>query len=94
MSLVLVLAILGLSLPGWWKLTALALPLIYASTLLIVGLWEFGKAGWRVAVLFPVAAATMLAAYASGFLWGLFKNPVRAARSVPSDKREGHAFRT
>jgi succinoglycan biosynthesis protein ExoA len=93
-TFVLVLAILGLWLPGWWKLTSVALPLIYGGILLIAGLFEFGKADWRVAVLFPVAAATMLAAYAAGFVWALFKNPYRAAQVVLSNKGEGHLFRT
>lgn len=94
MSAVLLGAILGLSMPGWWKLSAVALPLIYGATLLAVGVWEFGKAEWRVAVQFPVAAATMLTAYATGFIWGLLRNPLRAVRSGPSSKGAGNALRT
>lgn len=92
MSAVLMGAIIGLSLPGWWKLTAVALPFVYGATLLTVALLEFGVARWRVAVLFPVAAATMLTAYATGFVWGLVKNPVCAGPSVAVNKGEGHAF--
>lgn len=94
MAAVLIGAIVGLSMPGWWKLSAVALPLVYGSTLLAVGVWEFGKAGWRVAALFPVAAATMVAAYATGFVWGVVKNPVRAATKESVDKSQGHAFPT
>jgi succinoglycan biosynthesis protein ExoA len=94
MAAVLIGAIVGLSMPGWWKLSAVALPLVYGSTLLAVGVWEFGKAGWRVAALFPVAAATMVAAYATGFVWGVVRNPVRAATNESVDKSEGHAFPT
>jgi len=94
MSFMLVLAILGLSLPGWWRLAAGALPLVYAATLLIVGAKQCAKSGWRVAVLFPVAASIMHAAYAVGFVWGLLKNPYRTAQSVPSNRGECHAPRT
>ena len=94
MSFMLVVAILGLSLPGWWRLTAGVLPLVYGATLLIVGATQCGKADWRVAVLFPVAAAIMHAAYAAGFVWGLLMNRYRAVQSVPGDKGECHASRT
>jgi glycosyltransferase involved in cell wall biosynthesis len=94
MSSMLVVAILGLSLPGWWRITAAALPLVYGATLLIVGVNQGRKAGWRVALLFPVAAAIMHVAYAAGFVWGVLKNPNRAAQSGPSDKGECHASRT
>jgi succinoglycan biosynthesis protein ExoA len=94
MSFMLVGVILGLSLPGWWRLTAGALPLVYGATLFIAGAEQGGKAGWRVAVLFPVAAAIMHAAYAAGFVWGLLKNHYRAAQSVPSNRGECHAPRT
>lgn len=85
-------AILGMMMQSWWKLTALALPVVYGAALLGIGLWEFRKAGWRVAVLFPVAAATMVIAYATGFMWGLIKNPVRAEPNEFANKGEGHAF--
>jgi succinoglycan biosynthesis protein ExoA len=94
MSFLLVFAILGLSLPGWWKFTSVALPVIYGGILLIAGLFGFGKVDWRVAALFPVAAATMLAAYAAGFVWALVKNPYRVTQVVSSNKGEDHAFRT
>jgi hypothetical protein len=94
MSFMLAVAILGLSLPGWWRLTAGVLPMVYSATLLLVGAWEVGKAGLRVAALFPVAAAIMHVAYAAGFVRGLLKNPNRAAQSVPSNKGESHASRT
>ena len=94
MSFMLVVAILGLLLSGWWGLIAAALPLVYGMTLLLVGVTQGGKAGWRVALMFPVAAAIMHAAYAAGFVWGLLMNRYRAVQSVPSNKGECHASRT
>jgi len=90
MSTMLLLAISGLTLPGWWRLTALVLPLAYASTLFFVGISLGRKIGWQVAVLFPVAAAIMHTAYAAGFLWGLFKNPYRATQ-MSNNTGECHA---
>lgn len=63
----------GLSLPGWWRLSAAAIPALYAMTLSMAGAMQSHKTGWRVAVLFPVAAAIMHAAYAMGFVRGLMK---------------------
>lgn len=65
--------IVGLSLPGWWRLTAAAIPMLYGMTLLIAGVRQSHKAGWRVAVLFPVAVAIMHVAYAMGFVRGMMK---------------------
>jgi glycosyltransferase involved in cell wall biosynthesis len=89
-SFVLTVAILCLFLPGWWRLLAGALPLAYGATLLVVGANQCGKFGWRVALLFPVAAAIMHAAYAAGFVWGLLMNPYRV-QSVSDNKGECHA---
>jgi len=94
MSIILVVAILGLLLSGWWRLTAVALPVVYGATLLLVGAREVGKAGWRVGALFPVAAAIMHTAYAAGFVWGLLKSRNRGEHSAPSNKGECHASGT
>lgn len=94
MSLTLVAAALGLSLPGYWQYTAGVLPLAYGATLLIVGAKARGKAGWQVAVLFPVAAAVMHAAYAAGFMWGFLKRPSRIKRDLFNNKGACHASRT
>jgi len=94
MSFMLAVAIVGLLLPGWWRLTAGVLPLVYGATLLGVGAANVGKAGWRVALLFPVAAAIMHMAYAAGFAAGLIKGTNRMTQEVSSNKGERHASRT
>jgi len=94
MACMLAIAVLGLLLPGWWRITAAVLPLVYVATLCVVGVWAVGKAGWRVAFLFPVAAAIMHAAYAAGFVWGILRNPKRIARNVFNNKGACHVSRT
>ncbi len=94
MSFMFAVAILGLLLPGWWRLTAAVLPVVYGATLLGVGAGNAGKVGWRVALLFPVAAAIIHAAYAAGFATGLIKGTNRLAEDVPTNKGECHATRT
>jgi succinoglycan biosynthesis protein ExoA len=73
MGIMVTSVIVGLSLPGWWRLTAAAIPMLYAVTLLSVGITQSGKTGWRVALLFPVAAAIMHVAYAMGFVRAMMK---------------------
>jgi succinoglycan biosynthesis protein ExoA len=73
MAVMLINVIVGLSLPGWWRLTAAAIPMLYGVTLLAVGVMQSHKTGWRVAVLFPVAVAIMHVAYAMGFVCGTMK---------------------
>jgi GT2 family glycosyltransferase len=94
MSSMLLLVFLGLALPGWWRLTAVALPVFYAATLFIAGVKEGAKGQWRVAFLFPIAIAVMHVAYAAGFIWGIFKNPYRAEQSVSHNRGEFHESRT
>jgi glycosyltransferase involved in cell wall biosynthesis len=90
MSFMLVVMLLGLLLPGWWRLTAGALPLVYGATLLTVGARQSAKAGWRVSILFPVAVAIMHAAYATGFVRALLKSPNRIAQRVHSGEGACH----
>jgi glycosyltransferase involved in cell wall biosynthesis len=94
MFLMLIVAFLGLLLPGWWRLTAAVLPLVYGATLLSIGVSEVGKAGWRAALLFPVAAAIMHAAYAAGFVRGVLKSVNRPAHSLHSNEGACHVPRT
>jgi succinoglycan biosynthesis protein ExoA len=89
-SLMLTVAFVGLLLPAWWRLTAGALPLLYIVTLLVVGITQRGKSGWRVAVLFPVAAAIMHMAYAAGFVRGLIKGADRAVQCGQNNKGACH----
>ena len=86
-------ALLGLSLPGWWKLSAGVLPAMYGATLLIVGATEARKSGWRVACLFPMAAAIMHTAYAAGFVAGVVEGNDRMARELRTHKGENYAAR-
>jgi hypothetical protein len=94
MSSMLLLAVLGLLLPGWWRLIAVALPLSYVATILIVGVKQGAKGQWPVALLFPIAITIMHAAYAAGFMWGIFKNPYRAQQSAPDNRGGFHESRT
>ncbi len=68
--LVLVLLVIGLSLPGWWRLTAAVLPAVYLSILLTAGLGVGLKEGVAVGLMFPVAATIMHFAYAAGLFCG------------------------
>ncbi|UVT19563.1 MAG: glycosyltransferase family 2 protein [Nitrospira sp.] len=90
MTIMLMSVILGLSLPGWWRLTAVTIPVLYGVTLLTVGVTQRGHGDWRVAVLFPVAAVIMHVAYAAGFVRGLMKGGDRPVQSGQSNKGECH----
>jgi succinoglycan biosynthesis protein ExoA len=81
--------IIGVLLPGWWKLTAGALPVLYGGTLLTVGVTMRGHIGWRAAALFAAAAAIMHAAYAAGFVRGLLKRRKSTPHGGPNNKSEG-----
>jgi len=65
--------IVGLSSPGLWRLTGIALPSVYGMTLAGVGGWVGWRSGWKIGLLFPVAAAIMHMAYAVGFAMGVLK---------------------
>lgn len=75
MSMMCIALIIGILLPGRWRFLALSLPLAYSVTLLGVALGQISKKGWRVGLLFPLAAATMHAAYAAGFAGGILNPP-------------------
>jgi glycosyltransferase involved in cell wall biosynthesis len=94
MSSMLLFTFLGLVLPGWWRLIAVALPVSYAAILLIAGVKQGAKGQWRVAFMFPIAIAIMHAAYAAGFMRGIFKNPYLAEQSVSHKRGEFHESRT
>jgi hypothetical protein len=93
MVFMLVSFILGSSLPGWWGI-GLTLPAIYGLILFAVGVGEIGRAGWQVALLFPIAVATMHVAYAAGFATAILQGHKHIARDALSNKGEYHASRT
>ncbi len=74
--------LVGPWLPGWWRMTAAALPLLYGVTLFIFATGLMRTRGWVVGLLFPVAAATMHVSYGLGFVWGILKG--NRQRPVPS----------
>jgi len=94
MLLMLAIGMLAFSLPGDWRFLGGVLPAIYGGTLLLVGAGEVGRAGWRVALLFPVAVAIMHSAYAVGFVSALLKRNGVPVHDRPSNKGEYHASRT
>lgn len=91
MFLMLLLAAVGWAFPGWWKVSAIALPLIYGATLLGAGAGEAKRGGWGVALLFPVAAAIMHMAYAAGFATAILLGPHRPGREQQFNKGEHYA---
>jgi GT2 family glycosyltransferase len=94
MCSMLLFAFLGLALPGWWRLIAVALPVPYAATLFITGVKHGINGQWQGAFLFPLAIAIMHAAYAVGFMWGIFKNPYCAKQSGHHHRGQFHESRT
>jgi succinoglycan biosynthesis protein ExoA len=80
-GLVLISLIVGLWLPGWWRLTAIVLPLLYGVALLAVAAGVMVTRGWLVGMLFPLAAAIMHVSYALGFAWGNLKGNNQLASS-------------
>jgi glycosyltransferase involved in cell wall biosynthesis len=66
----LALLVVGLGLTNPW--VALALPVVYVATLLVLGLSVVPQAGFRVGLLVPLAIATIHVAYAVGIAYGLF----------------------
>jgi GT2 family glycosyltransferase len=76
-GLMLVGLIVGPWLPGWWRLTAIVLPLVYGAALLGVATRMCRRQGWLVGALFPLAAAIMHTAYAFGFAWGILNRNIQ-----------------
>jgi glycosyltransferase involved in cell wall biosynthesis len=67
----LIMLVVGLFLPGWWRLIAAALPIAYGGMLITAGLAVAIRRGLLVGLMFPIAAAIMHLAYAAGFVWGI-----------------------
>jgi len=88
--LMLVVLIVGLFLPATWRLTAVALPVAYASMLITVGVGVAVKQSILVGLMFPIAAAIMHAAYAAGFIWGVINGRSHRVSSVSSTKGWSH----
>jgi succinoglycan biosynthesis protein ExoA len=68
-------ACVGLATVGWWSrepLIAVALPLAYATALLIAGAAAVARSGAGVSACLPVAIATMHAGYAWGLGYGMW----------------------
>ncbi len=86
MSLMAASVIVGLLLPGWWKLMAGVLPVLYGVALLIAGVAQKGNADWRVAIRFPVAAAILHVAYAWGVLHGFIRGVDPRMQGVHGNK--------
>ncbi len=61
--------------PEGWRFGLLSVPCLYVLILCSVGLYQMARLGWKVGLLFPIAAATMHFAYAFGFMWGVFHAP-------------------
>jgi GT2 family glycosyltransferase len=70
MAILMLSLILAVLLPGGWRLIALTVPALYLVTLFGAATLLLSRLGWRVGLLFPLAAATMHLAYAAGFLRG------------------------
>lgn len=68
--LVVLLFVLGILAKSW--IIALGVPALYGSVLLVVGTACWPKVGFRVAWRIPIAIGTMHAAYALGFMYGLW----------------------
>lgn len=69
------LAMLILAVVGVWlrqPLVALALPVMYATVLVAMGISIVPRKGLAVGALLPLALATMHVAYAAGFFYGMF----------------------
>jgi succinoglycan biosynthesis protein ExoA len=75
---------LAVIVPDGWRLLMLAGPTLYVLILGAVGLSLSRRAGWKAGALFPVAAATMHIAYATGFIWGLIKR-AQASNMEPAN---------
>jgi hypothetical protein len=88
-----VLLLVGLYLPGWWRLLAAALPMAYVSMLMAAGARIATKHGMLVGLMFPVAAAIMHLAYAAGFAWAVISRSNKRRPSVSSSKGWSHESR-
>lgn len=89
--LMVVLLLVGLLLPNWWRLTAIVLPAVYGTALLGAATGVAYTRGCVVGLLFPVAAVIMHIAYAAGFTWALLKGRGRLSGGMPCAKGECHA---
>jgi len=82
-GLVLISLIVGLWLPGWWRMTAIVLPLLYGVALFAVATSVMVTRGWLVGLLFPLAVAIMHISYALGFAWRILKGNKHRTSNSP-----------
>ncbi len=86
MSLMVASVVVGLLLPGWWKLMAGVVPVLYGAALLLAGVMRKGATDWRVTIRFPIAAAILHGAYAWGVLQGVLRGVDRRPQSGHGNK--------
>lgn len=67
--------------PENWRLVLLIVPCLYILILYGVGLYQMSHTGWKVSMLFPIAAGAMHFAYALGFIWGVLRGPKASAQA-------------
>jgi glycosyltransferase involved in cell wall biosynthesis len=92
-TLMFVLLVVGLFLPGWWGLITAGVPVAYAVMLIIAGAGVARKRRVRVGLMFPIAAAMMHLAYAAGFAWGVINGRSQRPSSASSPKEWSHDYR-
>ena len=92
--LILVLLVSSLYLPGQWRLIGTALPVAYASILILSGVGIAKKHGPLIGLIFPIAAAIMHLAYAAGFGWGVINGKSTSAASASSSEGWSHEPRS
>ena len=68
-SLMLVLVVGGLGLPGCWRLIAIVLPIAYAFVLFMAGLQVAAKQRDFLGLILPIPTVIMHFSYAAGFVW-------------------------
>jgi succinoglycan biosynthesis protein ExoA len=89
--LLLVSVLIWLALPAWGQVMGAVLPVGYGAMLFSAGLYIARREGWRVGLLFPVAAAILHLAYGTGFLWGVLAGKRKRSSIEESTPQGSHA---
>src|SRR5439155_25506184 len=76
-SLIPIALVVGLHLPGWWRVVGAGFPSVYVLALITSGVWIAIKKNTLVGFMFPVATTVIHLAYAVGFVWGVIAGKIQ-----------------